>query len=365
MRSCLDAAVMCALLAHCEASARAGRQCTSALDCSLNGDCTSGGACACSAPWKGASCGELDLLPAPPARGYASPAGDSWGGSVSFADGAWHLWAAEVDGANCSLEAYKTNCAAVHAVAAAPGGPYARADEALPAEACGPVVVPVGDQYYMFHIGNASGGAVALTAEAAARRTRRCTSLRRPRGRGRRCCRRRRRSATAPLRRCTPTALCTSCASRPRACSRRSRWRVRGCCSATLCPSSPAFPGSTKTRFCTGTPTSAGISSFMSSREPSSRLAATQPSRGITSPPTAACGTPRLCSRTGRRSRSPAAVNRCACRRASARGLCSTPPRARRRTSSQRLASWRTAARRRASTASTTAACSPTFRRCA
>eukprot|EP01043_Picozoa_sp_COSAG02_P007326 COSAG02_NODE_217_length_28595_cov_19.642371_28_plen_71_part_00 len=33
-------------------------QCSSDLDCSLNGHCTSG-ACVCDKPWTGVSCGEL------------------------------------------------------------------------------------------------------------------------------------------------------------------------------------------------------------------------------------------------------------------------------------------------------------------
>ena len=39
--------------------------CSSELDCGLNGDCI-GGACACDAAWRGATCTELNLVPLAP-----------------------------------------------------------------------------------------------------------------------------------------------------------------------------------------------------------------------------------------------------------------------------------------------------------
>ena len=42
---------------------RAYSACISALDCGLNGECVAG-ICSCDAGWRGAVCGELDLLPA-------------------------------------------------------------------------------------------------------------------------------------------------------------------------------------------------------------------------------------------------------------------------------------------------------------
>ena len=45
-----------------------GAQCTSEMDCQLNGICTSSGACACDAAWTGANCSKLVSIPPPCAR---------------------------------------------------------------------------------------------------------------------------------------------------------------------------------------------------------------------------------------------------------------------------------------------------------
>ena len=42
-----------------------GAQCTSEMDCQLNGICTSSGACACDAAWTGANCSKLVSIPPP------------------------------------------------------------------------------------------------------------------------------------------------------------------------------------------------------------------------------------------------------------------------------------------------------------
>ena len=79
-------------------------KCTSALDCSLNGECGANGACECDKPWKDSAdgtehCSVLDVLPHPndyvPA--YGGPRTDttfhpqnmtSWGGNIIFDDAA-------------------------------------------------------------------------------------------------------------------------------------------------------------------------------------------------------------------------------------------------------------------------------------
>ena len=54
-------------------------------DCSLNGVCTASGACDCDPQWRGADCGELNLLPAPPGGGLQSTTRNYWGGNPFFA----------------------------------------------------------------------------------------------------------------------------------------------------------------------------------------------------------------------------------------------------------------------------------------
>ena len=78
--------------------------CTSAADCSLNGDCVSGN-CVCDIGWSGSpTCDQLLLLPSAPDSGYRNTSGASWGGRPVFdpADGLWHLFVAQMRN-NCRL----------------------------------------------------------------------------------------------------------------------------------------------------------------------------------------------------------------------------------------------------------------------
>lgn len=63
-------------------------------DCALNGICVAS-ACVCSQGWVGASCGQLDLLPAPmpSMNGYNVPNTSSWGAGVLFDEpsGVFHM----------------------------------------------------------------------------------------------------------------------------------------------------------------------------------------------------------------------------------------------------------------------------------
>ena len=52
-------------------AAAAAAPCSTALDCSLNGDCSKG-VCVCDAPWAGASCGLLRRGPAKPGGAYGN-----------------------------------------------------------------------------------------------------------------------------------------------------------------------------------------------------------------------------------------------------------------------------------------------------
>jgi hypothetical protein len=73
--------------------------CTTSLDCSLNGDCVSGG-CVCDAAWSGsAQCDVLAVEPSPgfDSSGYRNSSGyHSWGGNAIEVDGTWHLFVAQV-----------------------------------------------------------------------------------------------------------------------------------------------------------------------------------------------------------------------------------------------------------------------------
>ena len=100
--------------------------------CSLNGE-ISGGACTCYEPWTGADCSTLDVLPAPPVRGYGmDPNIYTWGGSVALLDdGLYHMYVAEMSG-NCSLNSWGSHSLVTHATSPTPEGPFVRQDTALP-----------------------------------------------------------------------------------------------------------------------------------------------------------------------------------------------------------------------------------------
>jgi hypothetical protein len=82
------------------------------LACSLNGILV-GGKCKCDAPWKGANCAKLDILPKEkgslPAYGFA-PNVTSWGGNVIKNDaGSYDMWVSEMVGKNCGLKTWGTD----------------------------------------------------------------------------------------------------------------------------------------------------------------------------------------------------------------------------------------------------------------
>ena len=123
----LMSVVMClAYLMH-PASPRVNN-CTSTLDCSLNGDCVSG-QCHCDAAWKGVSCQQLNLVPMTPTRvvegAYRPGSRTSWGANVlqSPEDGLFHMFVAEMKG-NCTLTSWIPNSQVVHAVSTEPDGPF-------------------------------------------------------------------------------------------------------------------------------------------------------------------------------------------------------------------------------------------------
>ena len=150
-----------------EAGTVSGRRvtaCSTSADCEENGSCRPAGRCDCDSGWKGDSCGELDLLPAPPmgANGYnrlhAKPMGfSSWGGSIAQDDktGVFHMFAAEMD-KGCGINLWYPNSRCIRATSKSLAGPYQFAEVVKPSFCHEPVVVrepgPKG-KYLVFHVG--------------------------------------------------------------------------------------------------------------------------------------------------------------------------------------------------------------------
>lgn len=126
-------------------------------DCSLNGVCATG-VCACDAGWTGATCSQLNLLPAPlpPENGYNVPNTSSWGAGViqDALTGSFHMYVSEFIN-HCGLLSWHNNSRVVHAVSVAATGPYLYSDEVIPAYAHNPSVAPTadGDGLILVHIG--------------------------------------------------------------------------------------------------------------------------------------------------------------------------------------------------------------------
>lgn len=101
--------------------------CTSDLDCSLLGECTSQGVCRCDAGWKGIDCGVADLKPWN-YTGYLE--GTSWGGKpVKAKDGTWHLYFSYLNG--CPLGYFSNTSSIQHAVSDSVVGNFTIVDEAI------------------------------------------------------------------------------------------------------------------------------------------------------------------------------------------------------------------------------------------
>ena len=124
--------------------------------CSLNGQCGSAGLCECDSGWRGAQCEWLDLLPAPrdsARQAYKHDAFTSWGGNSVLVNGTWHLFVAQMSG---RIGDWKQASKIVRATSSTPEGPYAYAEDVLPAFAHNPQVValPGGRGFRIFHIGS-------------------------------------------------------------------------------------------------------------------------------------------------------------------------------------------------------------------
>jgi hypothetical protein len=106
--------------------------CSSDLDCSLNGLCTSG-RCECDAAWEGSQCERFATLPVAPGSDLKELGTSTWGaGTLSGRlNGEYHLFASEFVGA-CGVTAWQTNSQVVRFAAASPKGPWARKELSLP-----------------------------------------------------------------------------------------------------------------------------------------------------------------------------------------------------------------------------------------
>ena len=110
-------------------------KCTSAFDCSYNGDCVDH-TCKCAPQWNGVNCDALNLLPTNKSSGYQytldSQRVSSWGGSVVYdnATGIYHMYAAEIS-EFCGIDVWQPNSILVHAQSEPrkPLGAYMRMEE--------------------------------------------------------------------------------------------------------------------------------------------------------------------------------------------------------------------------------------------
>jgi hypothetical protein len=106
---------------------KGGGTCSTARDCQLAGECTSGH-CKCDPGWTGPLCSMLDLAPLPVGfRGGAwnselSPR-SSWGAAPMEIGGVWHGWFNQLP-ARCGLSSWLPGSYIQHGTATSPLGPF-------------------------------------------------------------------------------------------------------------------------------------------------------------------------------------------------------------------------------------------------
>ena len=109
-------------------TAAATGACTSALNCSLFGDCR-GGACVCDAGWGGPACATMQLLPVSFPQGYGmarslqADVNTSWGGNVIASGGKYHMFVNSIAN-QCLLGSWMINSRIDHVVSDTVTGPY-------------------------------------------------------------------------------------------------------------------------------------------------------------------------------------------------------------------------------------------------
>mmetsp|Transcript_25120 Transcript_25120/g.65524 ORF Transcript_25120/g.65524 Transcript_25120/m.65524 type:complete len:394 (+) Transcript_25120:2-1183(+) len=126
--------------------------CSSDLDCGLLGTC-SGGACNCFKGYRGITCAELDLVPAPPTAGLRQRGNHSnWCGTIlqdEVDPTKWHMY--NSDFAGCGLGIWITGSRVIHTTAkGSPLGPYTPTGEvAVAGEAHNPQATRAPDGTYL------------------------------------------------------------------------------------------------------------------------------------------------------------------------------------------------------------------------
>ena len=133
--------------------------CTTAMDCSLSGECMQG-ACVCDKTWAGPNCAALNLLPANRSEGMHQPSYASWGGLPVEEAGQFHLFFADFT-LHCGLGSWGTNSQVSRAVSDHPAGPYTKVEVLAEPFHHNPTIAKAPDgTLLMVSIGNGSAGAV-------------------------------------------------------------------------------------------------------------------------------------------------------------------------------------------------------------
>jgi len=129
--------------------ASADAACHTDEHCSLLGVCNAG-SCHCDEGWTGEDCGQADLAPYEN-TGYINKSAASWGGRAVFAEGKWHLIATQISH-SCPLILFMNNSMVVRLESTSPSGPYAFAQEVLPAFHHNPTIIgPTSDGYLLIY----------------------------------------------------------------------------------------------------------------------------------------------------------------------------------------------------------------------
>ena len=130
--------------------AASSQTCTTAADCSLNGDCVSG-VCQCDAAWSGAAnCAVMSfqVQNKTDRPGYYNQTFSAWGGlPIKGDDGSWHLFHAQMAN-HCPLGSWTTNSIVARSTASSLGGPYTFTEEVLPPFAHNPTIRKLPDGAY-------------------------------------------------------------------------------------------------------------------------------------------------------------------------------------------------------------------------
>ena len=142
--------MLCRLQQLAKAFPKGGAPCESDHECSLAGRCRAS-RCACDAAWTGANCSVLHLVPAAPYHHYRNTSGaTSWGGSVIFAEGLWHMFVSQM-APRATLNHWKSASFIAHCIASAPTGPYTLHSRALAGYGHNPSVHRAPDGTYLLY----------------------------------------------------------------------------------------------------------------------------------------------------------------------------------------------------------------------